>query len=311
VVVAFGSITVAEPSSRCLEWLLARRTCPDFVGGLVARPGLPCTRWCLVALAMMAPGCTGDGSCTPSRSTQLEADPSPTMTSPALRRPHRFLDPPEARFLAGAADQMRRKHEELAVFPNTWRTLFDCGEDWRHAYFGATADGFSAPDSEQWTPRVSAAGHRFVIMEASASTFRIEAVDRRNRVTWFIDQTDAAPTQLLPVYCERERSGEGPEPVRFLRYAASELQTHVSPFPTSWADITRLHWSNKGHLRDDVATKPSPAAGRRWQPNGSDYTYELTTNRGARTFMVRSHNQRGLPNYAATHAAPEPVPIEP
>lgn len=269
------------------------------------------TRGRLVLVAVLASGCREDASCSPSRSQSFEVEPSLTMTSPPIKIPHRFLSPPEARFLSGAAHQMKIKHEERGAFPDTWRALFDRGEDWKHSHFGSTVDGFSAPDSDGWTPRFSAAEHRFVITEASRSTFRIEAVDRRHRVTWFIDHTDASPTQLLPVYCTRENWGDGPEPVRFLGYAAAELAYHAVPFPTSWADISRLHWSNEDHLRDDAATKPPQESGRRWRPTGSDYTYELTTTRDARTFVIRSHNHRGLTNYVATHAAPEPIPIEP
>ena len=215
-------------------------------------------------------------------------------------------------FLRFAADEMEARHRELGRYPGVWELVV--GPDWgwwmdrrrgeRERYGPAPDQGTS------WRPENRYVRHDFVIVHADASSFRVDAVDDHGRRTWTVDER-GAPEQLLPMYCHWEELPAEDQPGVFFLRAERQLWRgrRVGRLPKTWGEMTRMHWSNKEHFRDDDAAKPPAVAGTLWRPPGSPYTYELRVT--GDEYVMRSHNDQGLPNYMLASGMSEPVSVAP
>ncbi len=256
-------------------------------------------------LALTSAGCQNCDEHQPS--TQPKT--TDVRTSAPIIRVSRRLTKPEETALLHLAMRARDWHERMGSYPRTWNLIIDAHEHW--SYDGFFENQIGAPPTPvvgtMWTPSRHAAAHSFAIAHADERRFRFEAVDAKGRVTWFIDESSEDATQLLPVYCTLEDDRTVPEPLRFFDRATHLLHQEPKPLPTRWSQLKRMHWSNREHFREDSSTGPPDST--RWKPIGSLYTYELTADADARTYIIRSHNTSGKPNYLITHASREAVEL--
>jgi hypothetical protein len=180
-------------------------------------------------------------------------------------------------------------------------------------------DAIPAVDQGAEWPRGRPLGfHRFVIAAADETSFRLEAVDYRGRVTFRITESDEDAKRLLPVFCVWEKRPQEQEPAAFFQRARRRLRW-FHEVPKTWSDLG-IHWSREDHFRQvynfdgtrgrDPRALPKPEDGNRWRPRGSKYTYELSAvDDDPETYIIRTYNTAGLPNYIVVGSDGDPQEI--
>jgi hypothetical protein len=235
------------------------------------------------------------------------AGAEPVMSKSDVGRPEPVL------FLQLATKAMADYHTAHGTYPGEWWQL---NMTFRNGPYRST-DPDIRPTKEHgncWRPKDCTFSYR--IVQADQDGFLIEAVNEQGVAEYAMRPGWETPRRLVERpedrLCQRERPRGKiiPEAAMFLNAAAEAFAAYRrahDAYPGSW-DVLDFHWALTPHEATDPAARPPQDCGRRWNPQGASYTYEIVRS-DPHGYEIRSTNNQNLQDYRIARGDSSPTPV--